>query len=273
VKILSLYDGTINSKTALRYGIGKVREKGGELVVLQVFQSGLFVDYDAGPMAEGVARAEAVRFREEAVSIIREAGQGVSIRIMSEDGEPDHALLRLAEDERADLILAPQSFKRIRKSAPCPVRLIPGNILVPVDESDTVSSGLPDIMAEAEATASKVVLLGVIPVHLYGVNELEALEAVRISTLSAIEKIKKQLAERGIDSTTVIRSGYPDEVILATAEECAAAFIMIPGSSGATPSELTKAAAILRDGPERSAAIKITGYNIPIHFFSPATTG
>ena len=57
MKILTIYDGTLQSKTALTYGINKVRERGGELIVLQVFQSSLFVDYDAGPMAEERAGA------------------------------------------------------------------------------------------------------------------------------------------------------------------------------------------------------------------------
>ena len=60
MKILMIYDGTLQSKTALTYGIGKVRERGGELIVLQVFQSSLFVDYDAGPMAEERARASRI---------------------------------------------------------------------------------------------------------------------------------------------------------------------------------------------------------------------
>ena len=88
MKILTLYDGTIQSKTALRYGIAKAKKEGGEVVVLHVFQNSLFIDYDAGPRAEEVSRDEAKRHLQEADKIIRETGQGVSIKVMSVEGDP-----------------------------------------------------------------------------------------------------------------------------------------------------------------------------------------
>ena len=45
-------------------------------------------------------------------------------------------------------------------------------------------------------------------------------------------------------------AGYPDEEILKAAEEFAVSLIMLP-TGGKTPSELTKAAAILLEEPER----------------------
>ena len=66
MKILTIYDGTIQSKIALSYGLREAKAKSGELVVLQVFQSSLFVDYDAGPRAEEIARAEAARHLRDA---------------------------------------------------------------------------------------------------------------------------------------------------------------------------------------------------------------
>ena len=74
MKILVIYDGTIKSKTALRYGLGKAKEIGGELLVLQVFQNSLFVDYDAGPRAEEIARAEAALHLSDAETLIRDTG-------------------------------------------------------------------------------------------------------------------------------------------------------------------------------------------------------
>ena len=57
MKLLIVYDGTINSKSALKYGLGKLRQEGGRAVVLHVFESNMFVGYGAGPNAEDHARA------------------------------------------------------------------------------------------------------------------------------------------------------------------------------------------------------------------------
>jgi nucleotide-binding universal stress UspA family protein len=250
MKILTIYDGTIQSTTALRYGIGKVREKGGELIVLHVFQSNLFVDYDAGPRAEEIARAEATRHAFAAKQIIAEAGSGVKVRFMSEEGDPGEELLKTAAAERPDMILASSRYKAVAKTAPCPVYLMPGTIMVPVDNSDTLLADLDDIVKEARTTGSKVLLLGVIPVHLYGTEEKSELELVNKNTAAAVKKIKKALSGQGIEASEAIRSGYPDEEILKAADEYAVSLIMLP-AGGKTPSELTKAAAILLDEPER----------------------
>lgn len=251
MKILTIYDGTLQSKTALTYGIGKVRERGGELIVLQVFQSSLFVDYDAGPMAEERARAEAKQLEKEAVNIIAESGPDVRVRMVTEEGDPEEEILRLAANEQADLILAIPRYRSIIRSAPCPVHVIPGTILLPVDNSDRLMVDLDYIVREAKATASKIALLGVVPIHLYGVEEKKELELVRKGTEAEVEKIQKILQKQGIEVTRTIRSGYPDEEILKAAEEYSVSLIMLP-EGGKTPSELAKAAVILLDEPRRT---------------------
>lgn len=250
MKILALYDGTIQSKTALRYGIGKTKESGGELVVLQVFQSSLFLDYDAGPRAEELARAEAARYRLDAENIIRQAGAGANVRMVSEEGEAVATALRLAETERIDLLLASPRYKSIARTAPCPVHIMPGTILVPVDSSDALMANRDLIIDEARATNSRVLLLGIVPVHLYSAAEKRELDAVRSAIGAAVGKILNSLREQGLQVSETIRSGYPDEEILRAAEEHSATLIMLP-SGGKTPSELTKAAAILLDESER----------------------
>jgi nucleotide-binding universal stress UspA family protein len=127
---------------------------------------------------------------------------------------------------------------------------MPGTILVPVDNSDALTADLDDIVKEAKTTGSKVLLLGMIPVHLYGTEEKNELEQVKTSTAASVRKIKKALGGQGIEASEIIRSGYPDEEILKVADEYAASLIMLP-AGGKTPSELTKAAAILLDEPER----------------------
>ena len=251
MKILTIYDGTLQSKTALTYGIGRVRERGGELIVLQIFQSSLFVDYDAGPKAEEMARAEAKQHEREAFNIISETGPDVRVRMVTEEGDPEEEVLRLAGSELTDLILASPRYRSIIKSAPCPVQIIPGTILLPVDNSERLMAGLDYIVNEAKATDSKIALLGVVPVHLYGIEEKKELDLVRTNTDAEVEKIRDILQKQGIEVTGTVRSGYPDEEILKAAEEYAVSLIMLP-EGGKTPSELSKAAVILLDEPKRT---------------------
>ncbi|OGW35490.1 MAG: hypothetical protein A2010_10945 [Nitrospirae bacterium GWD2_57_9] len=251
MKILTLYDGTMQSKAALRYGLRKVREKGGSLTVLQVFQTDLFVDYDAGPRAQDIARAESARHRRDAEAIISAAGnEGISVNVRSEEGEPVEEAARVAESEQPDLVLASPRYKALVRRTSRPVYIIPGTILVPVDSSETVKADRDMICAEARETGSAVLFLGVVPVHLYSSAERDELEQVRKKTASVIKSVQKWLGEQGIKASEVFRAGYPDEEILKAAEEFSVSLIMLP-AGGKTPSELAKAAAILLDEPER----------------------
>jgi nucleotide-binding universal stress UspA family protein len=251
MKIMSVYDGTIQSKTILRYGLRKIQEKGGELIVLQVFQSGLFLDYDAGPRAEEIARAEAERHRRDAQAIIEAtAPQQMSVRVVSEEGDTVEETLRVAGREKVDMILATPRYKAIAKKAPCPVYIIPGTILVPVDTVDAARNDLETIIAEVKATGSRILLLGVVPIHLFSAAEREELEQIRKKTAGTVKKMATALHAKGIELSEVIRSGYPDEEILKAADEFSVSLIMLP-AGGKTPSELTKAAAILLDEPDR----------------------
>jgi len=250
MKVLTIYDGTIQSKTALQYGIGKVKERGGELIILHVFQAGLFVDYEGGPQAEERARAEAKQHLLDAENIVREAGKSVPIHLITEEGVPEEELLRVAAAEKPELILTTPKYRSVTKAAPCPVYVIPGTILVPVDNTDTVLAGLDNIAAEARASESKVLLLGVVPVNLYSSEEKKELEEVRKGTVDMVGRIKKALAGQGIEAAETVRSGYPDEEILKAAAENSVSLIMLP-AGGKTPTELAKAASIILEEPDR----------------------
>ena len=249
MKILTIYDGTIQARTALQYGLRKADEKKAELIVLQVFQSSLFLDYDAGPRAEQIARAEAARHRRDAEAIIS-AARSVSVRFVSEDGDTIETAARLAGSERVDLLLCSPRYKAIARRTDRPVYIIPGTILVPVDGSHAIKEDREAIVAEARLTGSRVLLLGVVPIHLFTPAEQEELEQVRKRTAAAVKKERRMLEEQSIEAADVVRSGYPDEEILKAAEEFSVSLIMLP-MGGKTPSELTKAAAILLAEPER----------------------
>jgi nucleotide-binding universal stress UspA family protein len=250
MKILVAYDGTLHAKKALTYGIQKLQKAGGEMTVLQVFDSGLFVDYDAGPRAEEMARSESARQFEEAKKIVSEIAANVPVKFVAEEG---NALEKIADQfsvERPDLVLAPPRYKELAASLSCPVTIVPGTILVPVDNSGSPAAGIDSIVHEAAAMGSKVLVLGVVPVHLYSREEKKELERVRKETASSVKELKKTLSAKGIETLEAVRSGYPDEEILKAASEHAVSLILLPSGS-ATPSELSKAASILLDETER----------------------
>lgn len=113
MKIMIAYDGTLQAKEALAYGMEQAREKGGEVVALHVFNSGMFVDYDATVGAQGAARAEAARFIEEAKTIIREKGTGVKASFFSTEGNPTDEIVGFAKAEKVDVLLCPPKFTKI----------------------------------------------------------------------------------------------------------------------------------------------------------------
>jgi nucleotide-binding universal stress UspA family protein len=113
MKIMVAYDGTLQAKDALVYGMDKAREKGGEVVAFHVFNSPLFIDYDATPNAEALARAESDRFVEEAKAIIREKGKGVKTSLFTGEGNPDKEIIAFAREEHADILLCPPRYTSI----------------------------------------------------------------------------------------------------------------------------------------------------------------
>lgn len=259
MNILVAYDGTVHAKTALRYGLGKAAPSQGNVVLLQVFDRAAFIDYEGGPNAEVLARGEAREQLREAEAIIASA-KGVTSRIVSEEGDPEERIRYHAEAGKAELVLVPPRYKAVRKSLSCPVYIIPGTLLVPVDHTESGFGHRMRIADEVRATRSRLVLLGVVPVHLYSREEKAELATVRKRTEERVLSLARDLSGAGIESTQVIRSGYPDEEILRAADEFSATLILIP--SGDEPSELTKAAAVIGGEPERMPP--------PILFLSPA---
>lgn len=73
--------------------------------------------------------------------ISESAGDGLRVRILSEEGDAIEEALRLSAAEKADLVLASPRYKALAKKASCPVYIMPGLILGPVDNSEVL---LPD---------------------------------------------------------------------------------------------------------------------------------
>jgi len=250
MNILVVYDGTLHAKKAVRYGIKKLHETGGELTILQVFDPRLFIDYDAGPRAEVMARQEAEQGLSEARQIVSEQAAGIAVRIISDEGDAALKVQEYVEAEHPGLVLAPPRYKDLVKSLTCPVTLVPGTILVPMDNTGSPAASIERIHDEALSTGSNVLLLGIVPVHLYSREEKKELDRVKKEITAAVTKLKKALIEKGIAVTEMVRSGYPDEEILKAAEEQTVSLILLPSGS-AVPSELSKAAAIILEEAER----------------------
>lgn len=256
MKILIAYDGTINSKSALKYGIGKLKEEGGRATVLHLFHSAMFVDYGAGPNAESMARAEAARHLAEARKIIDELGAGLWIKVEEADGEPEAEVLGYLDAGNFDVVLAPPRFKSLSRKAHCPVILVPGTILVPVDNSTNSVSAIEQIIREATSTGSKVVLLGIVPVHMYGISEKAELKKVETDTRKSMKEIMQHLGAKGVQTTEVMRPGYPDEEILKAMDEFAASIVIIPTLDD-MPSELNKAASIILEDNKKKPILMV----------------
>ena len=115
MKVLVAYDGTLQSKEALKYGVEKVREHGGQLVALHVFNSNQYLDYDVFG-AEEAGRAASMRFVAEANKILAETGKDIRTRVIVEEGNPEEETMNYARENNVDLLLCSPGYKNIISS-------------------------------------------------------------------------------------------------------------------------------------------------------------
>ncbi|MFZ2197877.1 MAG: universal stress protein [Thermodesulfovibrionales bacterium] len=115
MKVLVAYDGTLQSKDALKYGVEKVKKNGGELVALHVFNSDQYMDYDVFG-AEEAGRAESMRYAAEAKKILEETGKGLRTRVIVEEGNPEEETINYARENNMDLLLCSPRYKKIINS-------------------------------------------------------------------------------------------------------------------------------------------------------------
>lgn len=132
MRVLVAYDGTLDAQAALKYGIRHVREHDGYLIVLDVFPGHLFLDYDAGPKAEEIARQESLARVEEAMQLIRTNGRDIRARLIMAEGHAGDEVLGYAKSENVDLIVSPPSFESTAGKASCLM-----DIVSAADEDDS----------------------------------------------------------------------------------------------------------------------------------------
>jgi len=112
MKVLVAYDGTLQAKDALKYGVEKVKETGGEIVALNVFNSNMYMDYDVFG-AEEAGRTESMRFAAEAKQILAETGKGITARVIFAEGNPEEETINYARENNVDLLLCTPRYKSI----------------------------------------------------------------------------------------------------------------------------------------------------------------
>jgi nucleotide-binding universal stress UspA family protein len=242
LKVLVTHDGSINSKDALKYGIQKVRQNGGGVVTLYIFQD---LSGTGGIQSTEGESEGAVRYEDQKKSPL-EGGDSVKINILMGKGDPKEEIRHYTVTEKVDLIVTIPAYADLFINASLPFTVIPGTILVPADNREMSGRVVEQITNEARSAFSKVLLLGIIPIHLYSPSEKEEIEDVKKETFKTLEKVKATLNERGIQTKELIRTGYPDEEIVRAAEEHSVSMIIIPAVTD-QPTELKKAASIILD--------------------------
>jgi nucleotide-binding universal stress UspA family protein len=242
LRVLVTYDGSADAEFALRFGALKVRESGGGRILLYVLQG-----------CEGEDRDHSERCWSLS-GLTENTGVRIGMSVLLGKGDPKGEILRHAAAERIDLIVAVSSCFKFLRDVGIPVSQIPATILVPMDDRQMPKALLDQITNEARSTFSKILLMGIIPIHLYNPSE-EELEEIKLATLKAVQKAAAELSNRGIKTEEMLKMGYPDEEIINTAEELEVSLIVIPCTKD-QPSELKKAASIILD--------EVRKVNIPI---------
>jgi len=106
-KILVGYDGSENAKRALARAVALSNEQGSSIRVVVAVSTVLTVYGPTAPYYPpgypDQIMKEGQKLLEAAMSTAKDAGRGVSGSV--EDGHPSEIILRLAESERADLIV------------------------------------------------------------------------------------------------------------------------------------------------------------------------
>lgn len=115
MRVLVIYDGTVQAKEGLRYGLRIVKERGGDLVCLNIFNSTVFIGYDAIPMAYEVTKKELYNYIKEAETIVSKEGNGVRIKMVTEEGDPEEEIINFITDRYIDILLCPPRYSSIIK--------------------------------------------------------------------------------------------------------------------------------------------------------------
>lgn len=124
MRILVAYDGTLNAKDVVRYGLYRAKATGGDLKILHMFDSGALSDFEGFDIYEAF-KNEAALHLTELRKIIDESEVAKRVELISCEGGLERELLDYAEEGRFDLILVPQKFAAIAQESLSRVVVVP----------------------------------------------------------------------------------------------------------------------------------------------------
>jgi len=241
MNILVLLDGGFQEETTLRYALYRAQPQRDTIFILSVFSEGMLYYYDAMPMVKDMLRRDIKSHIDRAIKIVREQGKGIGAYVLEEDGKLHKVLERVIKREAIDIIYAPPSYKAAFNSRiNCPLAIIPGTILIPLDHEELPTDSVNALVIEAKMAASAVHLLGIVPIHIYSVNERKELEVITKKTTDNVKSIGKRLIRSHIQCSEALCAGFPDEEIIKAFKERAASIILFAQGHD-RPSELNKA--------------------------------
>lgn len=113
MKMLIAYDGTLQAKDALRYGIGEAKKTGAKVAVLHVFDSSMFMDYEVSPNQMAFARSQSATLLDEARAIIRGESGGADVSVFTAEGDPEAMALEFALTEGVDFLVCTPRHRAI----------------------------------------------------------------------------------------------------------------------------------------------------------------
>lgn len=119
VKILVVYDGSDDSKAALKYGMQKVHATGGELIAFHVHQRHVFHSDDIRPGTSGKTIHDALHGLNTVRTFVNARGNAVTLRIAVAVLLDRQEILNFAGRLDVDLIVASQDFESLMHKACC----------------------------------------------------------------------------------------------------------------------------------------------------------
>jgi nucleotide-binding universal stress UspA family protein len=136
MKVLAAYDGSLDSKAALKYGIQRVREVTGELIALTYFPSIamlMTMPVRVPRSARGAMRF--VTWMKRGVHTRSTGRDGIKARVVFTEGHARTEILSYATKEDVDLIVVPSALDSLIDAACCLVDVVSAD-----EEADAVTS-------------------------------------------------------------------------------------------------------------------------------------
>lgn len=155
-RVLVPTDFSRSSQAGVRYALNAARESGAEVIVYHVITTKAIVAFgrvrkERAPVGNrfyGLIDTYSLRLRRFVEKILGGAGSGVKVRAKVEFGTPEKNIVKVAADEKADLIIMSTRRKsrwarwlssgvteNVSRLAPCPVLIVPPEFASAAQES------------------------------------------------------------------------------------------------------------------------------------------